>query len=147
MRRDEARAALLQSLAIRAALPATYSELSIAIGLPVATVKYRVRIMRVSGLLHIGKWKRTEGTGGKNQPILHVGPGVDAKNTLRKLTDKDYSRKYRKVHAHDGVMDRKRAQERNRHWIKKAATRGDPLVNALFGTRTTKTRTPTGDKA
>lgn len=125
------------------AMPAHYAKLSEVTGLTVMQIKHRTRIMRDANLCHVGGWKRNDGRG-KHNPILHAGPGKDVECKLKHLTDKDYSRNYRKRNKNTEQGDLRRAKDRMRHWERKAAAAGDPLVNALFG-HTRNTRHGTAD--
>ena len=119
--------------AILAALPATYEEVVLRAGLLLHTVKYRMRVMRAAGLCHIGKWARVIGKGGRYMPVIHAGPGKDAPCAFKKLSDKQYSARYRKKHKHTETGEIRRAKGRARQWRIKAEKHGDPLHNALFG--------------
>jgi hypothetical protein len=127
---------LAQRAFIMASLPAGYAEIGEALGLGRGGARHHVTELQMEGLVHIGSWRRTVGRGGKFAPVFHAGAGVDVPCKLKALTDKEYSRRWRKLHRNDESMDRKRASDRQRHWDKKAKTIGiaaDPLMAALFG--------------
>jgi hypothetical protein len=118
--------------AIQAYLPGTRAQVVAGTGLTPPQVQHRLRLMHADGQVHIGSYVRALGTGGRFSPVFHDGPGTDVECRLKAQDDKIYSRRWRKVHRNDEVMEKKRATDRQRHW-KKKAKRGDKLVNALFG--------------
>ena len=113
--------------------PCGYDELAEVLQLGRGGINHRMRVMRADGLAHIGAWKRITGKGGRFTPVFHAGHGKDVECTLHRMSNAAYSKRWRKTHRHDEMMDRKRAKDRLRHWERKAANVGDPLVMALFG--------------
>lgn len=115
------------------AMPGTTMEIAEAAGVQQGTVVRWVRIMRAAGECHISKWVRT--IGGPIKAIYAHGPGQDAKCKLRALTDREYSRRYRRKAKEEGRYEFIQAKKRADYYSKKAAKLGtsDPLMAALFG--------------
>lgn len=119
--------------AVKRALPGTSQDIVKKSGVMPSTVVRWLRIMRDAGECHIGSWKRTIGTGGALKAVYVRGPGADAPMPKR-LGDAEYSERYRIKCMNDPEKRRLRLTQRsNYYWSKKAATQGDPLINALFG--------------
>lgn len=126
------------------AMPGTTMEISAAAGVLPGTVVRWVRIMRAAGECHISGWVRSpSGEGGPIKAVYAHGPGKDAKCNLRALTDKEYSRRFRRKAREEGRMEFIQAKKRAIYYSNKAAKLGtsDPLMAALFG------RTPAPSRA
>jgi hypothetical protein len=122
---------------ILAALPGTYAELSKKAHAGYACVFLWMKKLHGTEV-HIGAWKRTEGRGGKPQPVWHAGPGADAKYigaNSRKVANDRYFAKMRKEGRIAEYRSRQAANARRRLMEKKARAGllNDPVINALHG--------------
>ncbi len=128
---------------IAASLPGTLSEIMAKSGMTEGTCKRWIRILREEGLSHITDWKRATGTRGGFRPVHAPGAGTDAANPLQPLTSAETCKRYRdKIKLDRDRNDRHKAKSLARQFARKAGRRGDPLVNALFGTRGGSRATP-----
>jgi hypothetical protein len=84
----------LEAERVLAVLPATANEIVERAGMTLEQVKYRLSVMR-PGLCHIGKWRRSPGSGAC-QPVMFAGPGEDAPCDLKRRTVAENNRRYRK---------------------------------------------------
>jgi hypothetical protein len=126
------------------AMPGTTLEITEAAGVQQGTVVRWVRIMRAAGECHISGWIRSPaGEGGPIKAIYALGAGEDAKCKLRALTNKDYSRRYRRKAKEEGRYEFIQAKKRADYYSKKAARLGTsgPLMAALFGRTPAPSRT------
>lgn len=118
---------------VEAALPGTLGDISERSGVQLSTVVRWLRIMRDAGECHIGGWERTSGTGGPIKAVYVLGPGKDAKCTLKRLSTATYSARHRAKTRKDGRREHVLAKNRSDYWADRAKVQGDPLILALFG--------------
>lgn len=118
--------------AVQAYLPGTRAQIIAGTGLTTMQVQHRLRMMHAAGEVHIGNYVRALGTSGRFSPVFYDGPGEDVECKLKMQNDKIYSRRWRKAHKDDEVMEARRKKDRQRYWEKRGAV-ADPLVSALFG--------------
>lgn len=113
-------------------LPGTPKELIERTGLNPRTVTGLLKKLRASAELHIGKWSRSQGRG-NFQPTYVAGPGKDAVCKLKPLTDSQIGKRCWARMKGTPAHDRRKAKDTARYFAKKAAKRGDPMINALHG--------------
>lgn len=111
------------------ALPGTLAEITAKSGVKRMTVVRWLRIMRDSGECHVGKWKRSAGSG----PLMRVyvaGKGVDAKRPER-LSMAVYKQRYRQRHPLE--VDIYNARRRAISEANRAARTPQNWASALMG--------------
>lgn len=120
-------------LRVLEALPGTYAEIIERAHACRGTVENWLRVLRAEGQAHIGSWKRTEGRGGKYQPVFVAGPGQDAKCNLKRLPSETYQRRYKKRALEDGRYDQALARKRAQYHAERAAAgkKSDFITDAL----------------
>lgn len=121
---------------ILALLPRSVNDLTDVMDLSRTGIRHHVNSMLSMRMIHVGAWKRTQGEGGSYQPVYHVGEGVNVACKLTPNTPAERSKKYLKnLKKRDGQeeYERQKAARRALYHAKKAAKKGDPLVNAFFG--------------
>lgn len=123
--------------AVLAAMPATRAQIEATTGLSHGAVQKRVRLLREANLAHIGGWERApEGVHGAHWiAVYHAGPGPDVPCKFKRKTREQIMEAFYRRARESGQIDTILARKRARYWKHKAATRGDPLVAALFGPR------------
>lgn len=114
-----------------AALPGSRMQVMAKTGLSKGTVCRWIKDLHAGGLVHIVNWKRP--AKGPFMPIYAAGAGVDAVCKLKHFTTAEKATRYRGKARNNGTWAERTRQQRGRYWAGKAAERGDPLVNALFG--------------
>lgn len=112
--------------------PTTTIRLMERTGLHRATVIKRLGQMHKAREIHISGWKPHPNKG-PAMAVYAVGDKPDVPCELRKLTKHEIYVRYRNRCAGTEREDRKKAKDRMRWWEGRAATKGDPLVAALFG--------------
>lgn len=117
---------------VKNALPGTYKEICAKAHVSQGTAKRWLHELRDAGECHIGAWKRSLDTRGMYQRVWVAGPGKDKRCTFKPLTSAEYCRRYRQKHRNDEIGQRRRQRDSARHFIERARTVGDPLVQALF---------------
>lgn len=125
---------------ILAALPGTMEQLEAATGFWRNTIWRHLKSLRADGEAHIGGWAKVNmGLPGIHWvPVYHAGPGPDVPCRFRKMSrDKIEERRQKRIRD-TGEYELICAKKRLIYWENKARTKGDPLVNALFGASTKK---------
>lgn len=113
------------------AMPGTRREIEEKTGLSKTTVFRWVKELHACGWCFISTWRRPDR--GPWMPRYSAGPGKDAACKLKYLTEAEKSLRFRKKARANGSWEDRLAQVRMRYWQRKAATRRDPIVSALFG--------------
>ena len=116
---------------VAAALPGCREQLIAKTGLAKGTVWRWIKALHAAGEVHIVNWKRP--AKGPFMPVYAAGPGTDAACKLKHFTAAQKAKRYRGKSINAGTWAERTRQQRGRYWAGKAAERGDPLVNALFG--------------
>jgi hypothetical protein len=121
--------------AVLAAMPGTRAQIEAKTGLSTGAVQKRLLQLRRDDRAHIGAWERApEGVHGSHWiPVYHAGPGPDVPCRFKARTRKQIMAAFFKRARESGAIDTINAKKRARYWEAKAATRGDPMVAALFG--------------
>jgi len=117
--------------AILAVLPATKTEIEHRAGVHFATVLKVMPELHKAGKVHIGAW-RAHPVHGPSMAVYHAGPGVDAQDTLPRLTRQQISERYEKRIRGTEKYDQRKARHRSRHWEKKAKAAPKNWAAALF---------------
>lgn len=125
------------------AMPLAAVDIAAALGVAATTVQRIVDNLHESGKCHVGEWRRA--VRGSFVAIYYLGDGEDAPCRLKKLTqaqkDKRYKRKMKNDPELSARFDARAAKGRARYWEKKAATVRDPMLAAMFGPATSSTPT------
>lgn len=120
---------------ILAAMPATVPKIAEATGMPQTSTLRIVKALYDEGKCHEGGWQRA--ARGLAAAIYHAGEGQDQPCRLKKFTpaqkDKRHRRKLKTDPALSEKYEAKMAKDRSRYWDKKATTRRDPMIAAVFG--------------
>ncbi len=120
-----------------AAMPATLNELTAATSVSKSSVKHWTLMLRRAGWAHVGGWRRSgggePGAGGKQQPIIHAGPGRDRPKPAKFDRAANLARYYTKARR-EGTYEFKLSRELARRRADRAASRGRAAspFDALF---------------
>lgn len=114
------------------ALPGSVVDVSIRTGISRSSVFRWLRDLHAAGEVHVGDWRRGV-NGGVVARVYHAGPGTDVRCRIKRYTEAEKSKRYRKRALQTGVWARRLARQRAKYWAERALVRRDPLAAALFG--------------
>lgn len=119
--------------AILAAMPGVQKVIIEVTGFPQSTVTTYVTALHERGMCHIKGWKRPTKRLGKFVPVYAAGEGKDVPCRLKPLTGPErYQRAIKKLAA-SGKLEEATRHRKELRRARKVWSKGDPLVNALFG--------------
>lgn len=112
-------------------MPGTKKQIMTRTGIDPATVLKHVDAMHADGECHIKRWRKAPKKG-HHMAVYEKGPGMDAPDTIKPLTMEE---RYIRFRSKPGRVEALRANQREYMRIRRIRLKkGDPLINALFGT-------------
>lgn len=125
---------------IIAAMPGGIGDLARKTGFTQSMILKRLSVMRAPVdekgarmITHIKSWKRSDAGHGNFIGVHVAGPGSDVKCTLKRLTQQQKQKRWRKAAIRSGKLEEVYARAKAKREQKAAVQNGDQFINALFG--------------